>query len=111
MTAELLTAANEAQLSNALVGQKAYLMTVIDAVDDGKDAERAWSQCSVLFPVWYAVEYGYKAAELKARLRAKCRGLIEKEEMYLAACRKNCRTRAMTEASIEKLRAVIAETA
>lgn len=94
---------DEAVLSNALVAQKNVILAMIAAAENGRTLESAAAQLRFARPVWEAVGYGYKAREVARRISVRASELLAAEREYLAGCRKNDKTRASTEVSINIL--------
>ena len=103
-----MLATTNAALENALVDQKNAVVVEINACEDGDDLAKVVDLFAMLSPVWSAAEYGYKATEIRNRIRSKALAMLSSEEDYLSTLRKNDRTRRGTEANIAKLNAIVA---
>ena len=56
-------------IENELVNQKNAILALVNA----EDYERALSALALLEPLWITCEYGYKARELRQRIRDEAR--------------------------------------
>lgn len=97
----------EAEVSNALVSQKDAILNFIAVSEDAEGLEKADQFLIFATPLWNACRYSYKIAELRERIETRARAMIQDEETYLAACRKNCTTRRMVHANLARLRKII----
>lgn len=93
-----------AEFENALMEQKDRIIGLVNFCHEYEDLYRVMRLVEFATPLWSAVGYGYKSQEMKARVIAKADELLTAEETYLEGCRKNCRTRSMTEKSIRELK-------
>jgi hypothetical protein len=90
-------------LDNALVGQKNDIVSRINRAEDYADLDKAASLLFFARPVWEACGYGYKAGEVRDRIRTRAAELAAEEREYLAGVRKNCRTRGHSETNLRNL--------
>jgi hypothetical protein len=87
----------------AVIGQKVKIGARIDLSHNAEGIEHSLRLIDFASPLWEAVGYGHEARELRERAARRAEHLIAVEREYLAACRKNDRTRHTTEAEIARL--------
>jgi hypothetical protein len=92
---------------NALVGQKEALLNRINKAEDGDELGELLLVLFFAEPLWTAVGYGYKAAELKGIAKARATHLIAEEEHFLGGERANSKVRGITLTNITKLKSIV----
>jgi hypothetical protein len=101
------SAAETADLENALVATKNRILAMVNAARDAADLERCHEAVNLVMPMWAAVGYAYKGREILKRIGDAADLLHSGEQTYLDGCRKNDRTRATTLAEIGRLAELI----
>jgi hypothetical protein len=92
-----------AEVLNALMAQNNDLASQIERAEDACQLIKADMAVSFVADLWTALDYEYKLVELRKRISRRAATLARQEEEYLAACRKNDKTRVSTEANLARL--------
>jgi hypothetical protein len=95
--------ATDDQVLKAVLGQKVKVCVRIDLSHSAEGIEHSLRLIDFASPLWEAVGHGHEARELRERAARRAEHLIVAEREYLAACRKNDRTRRTAEAEIARL--------
>lgn len=91
-------------VENALVSQKDNLLGLINAATEVEHLEDAKQLLDFVSPLWRSLDYSYKVREISLRIYTKADVMLSQEEEYLSTCRKNCKTRGITENTILRLK-------
>lgn len=97
---------SDANVDNALVGQKDAIISRINRAEDYSDLDKAAALLMFARPLWVACGYGYKAEEIRQRIRDRAAELADAEREYLAGIRKNDRTRGYAETNLRNLESI-----
>lgn len=95
---------DNAEIANALVGQRDQLATAVAYAEDSKDLAAAEKTLGLLADLWFAVGYGYKVREFRLKIKTRAELLYRSNLDLLAALRKNDRIRGGVESDNVRLK-------
>lgn len=103
MLAHLMNAEQNCELHNVLMDQKTSILSAIGSGQELEGLQKAAELLKFTSPLWHLLGYDYKTREMKERIKLACENLLEENTTYLAAARKNDKTRRSVEQENNKL--------